>query len=44
MNDASLLQILKARFDKHPERHAAIGWSEVQARLERKRSINPIYP
>ena len=35
MNDASLLQILKARFDKHPQRHAAIGWSEVQARLER---------
>ena len=35
MNDASLLQILKARFDKHLERHAAIGWSEVQVRLER---------
>ena len=29
-----LLRTLKARFDKHPERHAGIAWAEVQARLE----------
>ena len=33
MNDTTLIQILKARFDRHPQRHAAIGWAEVEARL-----------
>lgn len=30
----TLLHTLKARFDKHPQRHAGIAWTEVQARLE----------
>ncbi len=30
----NLLHTLKARFDKHPQRHAGIAWTEVQARLE----------
>lgn len=29
-----LLQTLKARFDKHPNRHKDIIWADVQARLE----------
>ena len=32
----TLLHTLKARFDKHPQRHAGIAWPEVQARLESK--------
>lgn len=30
----TLLHTLKARFDKHPQRHANVAWPEVQARLE----------
>ncbi len=29
-----LINTLKARFAKHPERHKGIAWTEVQARLE----------
>lgn len=29
-----LLQILKARFEKHKHRHTNIAWAEVQAKLE----------
>ena len=29
-----LLEILETRFEKHPKRHAGIGWDDVQARLE----------
>jgi uncharacterized protein DUF4256 len=29
-----LLQTLQARFEEHPERHAGMKWSDVQARLE----------
>jgi len=29
-----LTDILKARFEKHPERHKGIKWADVQARLE----------
>ena len=29
-----LLRILKNRFEKHPHRHAAINWADVQAKLE----------
>lgn len=29
----TLLQTLKTPFDQHPQRHAAIAWPEVQARL-----------
>lgn len=29
-----LLQILKVRFDKHPNRHQGIKWADVQERLE----------
>lgn len=29
-----LLKILKARFEKHTERHKGIKWADVQARLE----------
>jgi len=29
-----LLALLRARFDKHPERHEGIAWAQVQARLE----------
>lgn len=29
-----LLEILKTRFDKHPNRHGAISWADVLARLE----------
>jgi hypothetical protein len=29
----ALLQILQARFDKHPERHAGIAWADVARRL-----------
>jgi hypothetical protein len=28
-----ILRVLKSRFEKHPERHAGIAWSEVEARL-----------
>lgn len=31
---AELLQILKARFDKHMHRHAGLAWFEVEARLD----------
>jgi hypothetical protein len=34
MNDTALIQILKARFDQHPQRHPAVGWTEVKARLD----------
>lgn len=30
----TLLRTLEARFARHPERHAAIGWNDVLARLE----------
>lgn len=30
-----LLEVLRARFDKHMERHAGMAWSDVQARLDR---------
>lgn len=33
MNETDLLQILKARFDKNPQRHGGIEWSEVESRL-----------
>jgi hypothetical protein len=29
-----LVGALKARFEKHPERHAGISWADVEARLE----------
>lgn len=29
-----LLKVLKARFEKNPNRHAGLAWAEVQARLE----------
>ena len=29
-----LLSVLKARFEKHMERHAGLAWAEVQAKLE----------
>jgi hypothetical protein len=29
-----LLSLLKARFEKHPDRHRGIEWADVQARLE----------
>ncbi|HUN66355.1 MAG TPA: DUF4256 domain-containing protein [Bacteroidota bacterium] len=29
-----LLEILKTRFEKHPERHTGIQWTKVQARLK----------
>jgi hypothetical protein len=29
-----LLRILKARFEKHPDRHHGVDWAEVSARLE----------
>jgi hypothetical protein len=31
---AELLQILRARFEQHRQRHAGLDWSTVQARLE----------
>jgi hypothetical protein len=31
----ALLAVLKARFEKHLNRHRGIGWEEVRARLER---------
>lgn len=31
---AELLRILKARFEKHTNRHKGIAWAKVQARLE----------
>lgn len=33
MKDDDLLQTLKARFDRYPQRHAGIDWADVQARL-----------
>jgi hypothetical protein len=30
----ALLETLKARFDKHPERHRGLKWADVHARLE----------
>lgn len=30
----TLLQTLKARFEKHPRRHKGLEWAKVQARLE----------
>jgi len=35
MSDA-LIRTLKARFQKHPERHKGLDWSRVQKRLEAK--------
>ncbi len=32
----ALLQLLKARFEKHMHRHAGIAWADVQARLDGK--------
>jgi hypothetical protein len=29
-----LLQTLKARFEKHPKRHAGLAWAEVETRLK----------
>ena len=34
-NEKDLLPALKARFEKHPKRHAGIAWPDVQARLEK---------
>ena len=34
MKDDDLLQTLKARFDRYPQRHAGIDWADVQTRLE----------
>jgi len=31
---AALLETLRARFEKHPERHPGIAWAQVQTRLE----------
>lgn len=31
---SEMIQILKARFHKHTERHSGLEWDEVQARLE----------
>ena len=31
----ALIRLLKARFEKHPHRHAGIAWSTVEIRLER---------
>ena len=36
MNNAELLDILKSRFDKNPERHSGLQWQEIQSRLEKK--------
>src|SRR5690606_31133807 len=33
MKDDDLLQTLKARFDRYPQRHAGIDWADVEARL-----------
>jgi hypothetical protein len=33
---AELIAVLKARFERHPERHPGITWARVQARLEAK--------
>lgn len=30
----ALLQVLQSRFEQHPQRHAAIEWAAVRARLE----------
>jgi hypothetical protein len=30
----ALLGILKARFEKHPQRHKGVAWSQVQTKLE----------
>ncbi len=34
MHDTQLLKILKARFERHMQRHPDIAWLDVQARLE----------
>lgn len=31
--NAQLLRTLRARFEQHPERHAGLAWTEVEARL-----------
>lgn len=31
---SELLEVLRARFEAHPERHPGISWARVQARLE----------
>lgn len=31
-----LLEILEARFTRHPERHAGVAWADIAARLERR--------
>lgn len=31
----ALFETLKARFEKHPERHKGIDWADVQSRLEK---------
>lgn len=33
MKDDDLLQTLKARFDRYPQRHVGIDWADVEARL-----------
>lgn len=33
-DSAALLETLKARFEKHPQRHRGIGWAEVEVRLK----------
>lgn len=33
---AALLQVLQARFEKHPKRHPGLSWPEIQKRLEAK--------
>lgn len=30
-----LLAVLKARFEKHPERHKGVSWAQVEAKLEK---------
>lgn len=32
--ESTLIETLKARFEKHPQRHEGVSWGEVQARLE----------
>lgn len=31
----TLLQTLKVRFERHPQRHPGVAWDEVQARLDK---------
>ena len=34
MTDLEILSILKDRFERHPQRHPGIAWSDVEARLK----------